>query len=60
MKALKVILKALAAIVFLCSIGLAGAAEPDGGMDLGWSLGWLSLATIIAYLAGWCNVPAKK
>lgn len=60
MKALKAILKALAAITFLCSLGFAGAAEPDGGMNLGWSLGWLSLALIVAYLAGWCNEPVKK
>lgn len=60
MKALKAILKALAAITFLCSIGLAGAAEPDGGINLGWSLSWLSLALIIAYLSGWCNEPVKK
>ena len=60
MKALKSILENIAATVIFLSIVAAGASEPDGSIDCGWSYGWMALATIVALISGWHKDPAKK
>lgn len=60
MKTLKSILKTVAAIVVFLSLAAAGASEPDGGINFGWSFSWIALATIVALISGWHKEPAKK
>lgn len=60
MKALKSILKTIAANVVFLSLVAAGASEPDGGINFGWSFSWIALATIVALVFGWHKAPAKK
>ena len=60
MKALKIILENITATVVFLSLVFAGASEPDGSLDFGWSFSWIALATIVALISGWHKDPAKK
>lgn len=60
MEALKSILENITASVVFLSLVIAGASEPDGGINFGWSFSWIALATIVALAFGWHKDPAKK
>ncbi len=60
MKTLKSILKVIAGLIVLLAFILTGAENPDGSLNLGWSLGCIAVAFLSFKVAEWCDAPAKK
>lgn len=60
MKAIRNIIRSIALICGLLAVILMVAENPDGSVNLGWSLSCMAFAALSFFVASLTDVPEKK
>lgn len=60
MKTIRNIIRGIALICGLLAVMLIGAENPDGSVNLGWSLSCIAFAALSFFVASLADVPEKK